>query len=128
MTDVPLREGASFNNLLDALDSSFCTFEGGDDPNQDGIYPDPFNTTDSFEGSYSYVLPTPWSSLLIESVLGPAACGTLKPAFVISTSYSYNEADLTPFYTARQCAEYAKVGALRRLCMLVRLTNALSSV
>jgi hypothetical protein len=36
-------------------------------------------------------------------------CGTVAPAHVISTSYSYNEADLTPFYTARQCAEYAKV-------------------
>ena len=29
---------------------------------------------------------------------------------MISTSYGYNEADLTRFYTARQCAEYAKLG------------------
>ena len=43
-------EGASFNNLLDALDGSFCTFEGGDDPQQDGIYPDPSNATGSFKG------------------------------------------------------------------------------
>lgn len=35
-------EGASFNNFLDAIDGSYCTFEGGDDPTQDGIYPDPF--------------------------------------------------------------------------------------
>ncbi|PSR75788.1 hypothetical protein PHLCEN_2v8905 [Hermanssonia centrifuga] len=82
-------EGASFNNLLDALDGSFCTFEGGDDPTEDGIYPDPFG---GFEGA--------------------ADCGTVKPAFVISTSYSYNEADLTPSYTARQCAEYAKLGLM----------------
>ena len=34
--------GASFNNFLDALDGTFCTFEGGDDPTQDGIYPDPY--------------------------------------------------------------------------------------
>jgi tripeptidyl-peptidase-1 len=34
--------GASFNNLLDALDGDFCTFEGGDDAFFDGIYPDPF--------------------------------------------------------------------------------------
>lgn len=27
---------ASFNNLLDALDGSYCTFEGGDDPTEDG--------------------------------------------------------------------------------------------
>ena len=31
----------SFNNFLDALDRSFCTFEGGNDPTVDGIYPDP---------------------------------------------------------------------------------------
>ncbi|KAG9312098.1 tripeptidyl-peptidase I [Chiua virens] len=37
--DVP--ESASFNNFLDALDGSYCTFEGGDDPTADGIYPDP---------------------------------------------------------------------------------------
>ncbi|KAF8963500.1 peptidase S8/S53 domain-containing protein [Flammula alnicola] len=86
--DIP--QGASFNNLLDALDGTYCTFEGGDDPNQDGIYPDGFpngynNTND---------------------------CGITKPANVISTSYGYNEADLSPFYTARQCAEYAKLGLM----------------
>ncbi|KAI0344783.1 subtilisin-like protein [Trametopsis cervina] len=86
--DIP--QGASFNNLLDALDGSFCTFEGGDDPTQDGIYPDPL------PGGYK----------------GAADCGAVKPASVISTSYSYNEADLTPFYTARQCAEYAKLGLM----------------
>ncbi|KAJ6617128.1 subtilisin-like protein [Mycena sp. CBHHK59/15] len=36
-----LEMGASFNNLLDALDGTFCSFEGGDDPVNDGIYPDP---------------------------------------------------------------------------------------
>ena len=30
--DIP--EGASFDNWLDAVDKSFCTFEGGDDPTQ----------------------------------------------------------------------------------------------
>lgn len=39
-------------------------------------------------------------------------CGTVKPANVISTSYGYNEADLTPAYAARQCAEYAKLGLM----------------
>ncbi|KAI0696743.1 subtilisin-like protein [Cytidiella melzeri] len=86
-----LEEGASFNNLLDALDGSFCSFEGGDDPTQDGIYPD--------------TLPGGYQSACDD-------CGTVKPASVISTSYSYNEADLTPFYTARQCAEYAKLGLM----------------
>jgi len=82
-------EGASFNNFLDALDASYCTFEGGDDPTQDATYPDP-------NGGYQ----------------GPEACGTVTPANVISTSYGYNEADLSPFYTARQCAEYAKLGLM----------------
>ena len=30
----PHGSGASFNNWLDAVDGSFCTFEGGDDPTQ----------------------------------------------------------------------------------------------
>ncbi|KAJ7258164.1 subtilisin-like protein [Mycena rebaudengoi] len=80
--------GASFNNLLDALDGDFCTFEGGDDAFFDGIYPDPFG---GYQGH---------------------DCGTIKPANVISTSYGYNEADLSPAYTARQCAEYAKLGLM----------------
>ncbi|KAG1746468.1 peptidase S8/S53 domain-containing protein [Suillus lakei] len=83
-------EGASFNNFLDAIDGTYCTFEGGDDPTQDAVYPDPYG------GGYE----------------GPEDCGTAKPTNVISTSYSYNEADLTPFYTARQCAEYAKLGLM----------------
>ncbi|KAJ7033198.1 subtilisin-like protein [Mycena alexandri] len=84
-----LEMGASFNNLLDALDGSFCTFEGGDDPTNDGIYPD------NVAGGYQ-----------------KDDCGIIKPANVISTSYGYNEADLSPAYTARQCAEYAKLGLL----------------
>lgn len=32
--------GASFNNFLDAIDGSYCTFDGGDDPSKDGVYPD----------------------------------------------------------------------------------------
>ncbi|KAJ7698737.1 peptidase S8/S53 domain-containing protein [Mycena rosella] len=79
--------GASFNNLLDALDSTFCSFRGGDDPENDGIYPDP----SGYQGK---------------------DCGTITPANVVSTSYGYNEADLSPAYTARQCAEYAKLGLM----------------
>ncbi|KAH9848040.1 subtilisin-like protein [Lenzites betulinus] len=79
-------EGASFNNLLNGLDAAYCTFEGGDDPTQDGIYPD------TAPGGYK-----------------KDDCGTVKPAAVISTSYGYQEADLTPFYERRQCAEYGKL-------------------
>ncbi|KAF9228449.1 subtilisin-like protein [Gyrodon lividus] len=83
-------QGASNNNFLDAIDGAYCSFEGGDDPTQDGIYPD------DTPGGYT----------------GVEACGIAKPANVISTSYSYDESELTPFYTARQCAEYAKLGLM----------------
>jgi len=81
-------EGASFNNFLDAIDGSYCTFEGGDDPTQDATYPDPL------PGGYT----------------GPENCGGFAATKVISTSYGYNEADLTPAYEQRQCAEYMKLG------------------
>ena len=82
-------EGASFNNFLDALDASYCTFEGGDDPTQDGIYPD--NSTGGYDAQ---------------------DCGRYAPAFVISTSYSTVEPALTPFYLERQCREYQKLGLM----------------
>ena len=84
-----LYEGASFGNLLDALDASYCTFEGGDNPEFDATYPDPY-------GGYE----------------GPEDCGTVTPAYIMSTSYGYTEADLTPAYEQRQCAEYAKLGLM----------------
>lgn len=86
-----LAEGASFNNFLDALDGAYCTSDGGDDPEQDGVYPDPYG---SGYGYYS----------------GPENCGGFAAAKTISTSYGYNEADLTPFYETRQCNEYLKLG------------------
>ncbi|KAF4603036.1 hypothetical protein EYR38_003441 [Pleurotus pulmonarius] len=85
-----LVQGASFNNFLDAIDGSYCTFEGGDDIYQDPHYPN--TQTGGWKGA--------------------AECGTVKPTNVISTSYGYNEADLNPTYTARQCAEYAKLGLM----------------
>jgi tripeptidyl-peptidase-1 len=107
-----LWEGASFNNLLDALDGSYwyepvytmeridlnllcSTAGGGDDPAYDGIYPDA-NGSDDDSGSYK----------------GPESCGIAKPAYVISTSYLDNEADITPAYATRQCFEYAKLGLM----------------
>ncbi|KAL9127909.1 MAG: hypothetical protein Q9217_003295 [Psora testacea] len=83
-----LVQGASFNNFLDAIDGSYCTYEGGDDPLQDATYPSPF------PGGYT----------------GPANCGGFAATKVISTSYGYNEADLTAPYEARQCNEYMKLG------------------
>lgn len=86
-----IAEGASFNNFLDAIDGSYCTYEGGDDPEQDGVYPDPYGV-----GPYYYS--------------GPENCGGFAATNVISTSYGYNEADLTPAYEERQCNEYLKLG------------------
>lgn len=80
-------EGASFNDFLDAIDGSYCTFDGGDDTTQDAKYPDS-------RGGYQ----------------GPKNCGGFAATKVITTSYAYNEADLTARYEVRQCAEYAKLG------------------
>ncbi|KAG1881010.1 peptidase S8/S53 domain-containing protein [Suillus subluteus] len=63
---------------------SYCTFEGGDNYTVDAQYPDPYG------GGYE----------------GPEDCGTATPAYVISTLISLR------FYTARQCAEYAKLGLM----------------
>lgn len=76
---------SSFNDFLDAFDASYCA---GDDPSQDQQYPDPA------PGGYK----------------GPKQCGGINQTNVISTSYGYNEVDLTPAYEQRQCNEYAKLG------------------
>jgi len=58
------------------------------------------------------ILPRRMINVLNSVMIGPEDCGTVTPAYVISTSYGYNEADLTPFYAERQCAEYAKLGLM----------------
>ncbi|VDC01711.1 unnamed protein product [Peniophora sp. CBMAI 1063] len=85
-----LVEGAGFDNWLDAVDKSFCTFEGGDDPTQDGIYPDPL------PGGFK----------------GPESCGIIKPPNVVSVSFGQDEATVTAAFANRQCTEYAKLGLL----------------
>jgi len=85
-----LVEGAGFDNWLDAVDASFCTFEGGDVASQDGIYPDPL------PGGFK----------------GPESCGIIAPPLVVSTSYGQDEASATVSYAVRQCTEYAKLGLL----------------
>ncbi|EJC98371.1 subtilisin-like protein [Fomitiporia mediterranea MF3/22] len=85
-----LVEGASFDNWLDAVDGSFCTFEGGDNPEFDGIYPDPA------PGGFK----------------GPESCGILAPPNVVSVSFGSDEADVTLAYATRQCNEYGKLGLM----------------
>ncbi|KYG49907.1 hypothetical protein M433DRAFT_58202 [Acidomyces richmondensis BFW] len=85
-----LVEGGSFNTFLDAIDASYCTYDGGDSPVFDPVYPDPYS------GGYK----------------GPLNCGGFAATKVISTSYGYNEHDLTPHYEMRQCHEYLKLGLM----------------
>lgn len=81
-----------FNTFLDALDGSYCTYTAygitGDSPGIDATYPDPA------DGGYK----------------GPLACGTYKPARVISVSYGVSEYDAPVNYTRRQCNEFLKLG------------------
>lgn len=88
-------EGASFNDFLDAIDGSYCTYQGDDDPSQDATYPDPYCDPAS-QDCYK----------------GPKNCGGFAATKVISTSYGYNEHDLTPAYEQRQCNEYMKLGLM----------------
>lgn len=81
------EESASFNNFLDAIDASYCTYDGGDVSGEDGTYPD------TKPGGYKY-----------------QDCGNYTAPSVISTSYGYDESDLTYAYAERQCYEYMKLG------------------
>ncbi|KAJ7119731.1 subtilisin-like protein [Mycena epipterygia] len=83
-------EGAGFDNWLDAVDGSFCTFEGGDDPEQDGIYPDPL------PGGFK----------------GPESCGIIPPPHTMSISYSQDEQTISAKSAIRQCTEYGKLGIM----------------
>ncbi|KAJ7474369.1 peptidase S8/S53 domain-containing protein [Mycena galericulata] len=67
-----------------------CTFDGGDDPTQDGIYPDPL------PGGYK----------------GPESCGIISPPHTVSISYFEDEAFVSAFSANRQCNEYGKLGLL----------------
>jgi tripeptidyl-peptidase-1 len=56
----------------------------------------PFSAADPYSGGYK----------------GNETCGGYTPTKVISTSYDYNEADLSYAYEKRQCTEFAKFGLL----------------
>ncbi|OTB14731.1 hypothetical protein K445DRAFT_62316 [Daldinia sp. EC12] len=85
-----------FNNLWNAIDGSYCTFEAyGEVGNckrpecRDPVYPNPHD-----RAGYS----------------GQLMCGVYKPTNVISISYSGAEIDLPASYQQRQCAEIMKLG------------------
>ncbi|KAI1748924.1 peptidase S8/S53 domain-containing protein [Xylaria castorea] len=80
----------TFNIFLDALDASYCTYEGGDQPYLDPAYPDPN------DNGLGY--------------LGPLQCGGAPKSNVISVSYGQIEGALPEFYQIRQCNEWMKLG------------------
>lgn len=83
-------EKASFNTFLDAIDSAYCTYEGGDSSSVDPVYPD------TQSGGYK----------------GAKNCGGFAATKVISTSFNYDEHALTTAYEMRQCNEYMKLGLM----------------
>ncbi|KAI1827579.1 peptidase S8/S53 domain-containing protein [Xylaria intraflava] len=80
----------TFNIFLDALDESYCTYEGGDQPYVDPAYPDPNANLEGFQG--------------------PLQCGGAPKSNVISVSYGQIEGALPYFYQIRQCQEWMKLG------------------
>ena len=88
--DGDLSNPATFNNFLDAIDGSYCTYEGGDDPNWDAKYP---NTDPYYQHDYS----------------GQPECGNYQPTWVISGSYGVTEWSHPDSYFIRQCNEYMKL-------------------
>jgi tripeptidyl-peptidase-1 len=90
--DGAFANPATNNNFLDAIDGSYCTFAGGDDPDWDGIYPHDASTPNAYTGE--------------------PQCGTYSPTHVISVSYGRNENARPPSYTARECTEYMKLGLM----------------
>lgn len=84
---VNMDSGGTFNLFLDALDASYCTYKGGNQPYIDPIYPD-LN-----DGGWK----------------GPLQCGGAPVSNVVSISYGQIEGILPRFYQERQCYEWAKL-------------------
>ncbi|KAH6951226.1 peptidase S8/S53 domain-containing protein [Ilyonectria sp. MPI-CAGE-AT-0026] len=86
--------GGLLNDFLDAVDASYCQYDGGDDPEFDPKFP-------IFGG---------WQ--------GPAMCGTYKVTNVVSISFALDESSLSRHYVQRQCHEWMKL-ALRGVTVVV---------
>ncbi|KAI9743631.1 MAG: polynucleotide 3'-phosphatase [Claussenomyces sp. TS43310] len=83
------------DTFLDALDASYCTFDGGDDPTLDPHYPDTGPSNNTF-------INGTWNQ--------PEMCGAYTPTNVISVSYGLGENAYSYHYWNRQCQEYLKLG------------------
>ncbi|KAI1322779.1 peptidase S8/S53 domain-containing protein [Xylariaceae sp. FL0255] len=88
--NINIDSVGTFNIFLDALDASYCTYEGGDQPYVDPAYPDPNDNLLGYQG--------------------PLQCGGAPKSNVISVSYGQIEGALPEFYQIRQCHEWAKLG------------------
>lgn len=83
---------ATNNNFLDAIDGSYCTFEGGDSVSWDATYPHDASSPDAYTGEPN--------------------CGTQNATNVISVSYGRNEDARPASYNARECTEYMKLALM----------------
>lgn len=82
------------NDFLDAVDGTYCTYDGGDDKENDPQYP-------AFQGFE-----------------GPAMCGTYNVTNVVSISFAKDETEVPRHYLERQCHEWMKL-ALRGVTVVV---------
>lgn len=82
------------NDFLDAVDGTYCTYDGGDDPDYDVIYP------------------------IFQGFQGPAMCGTYNVTNVLSISFATGETIVSDRYLERQCHEWMKL-ALKGVTVVV---------
>ncbi|KAG6916154.1 hypothetical protein DXG01_008206 [Tephrocybe rancida] len=87
-SQIPM-EFRTANEFLDAVDGSYCTFQGGDDLTYDPVLPDP-----------------------IPGGFKEHSCGTVKAPYIVSNSQADFEHRFSQFYLERQCAEFAKLGLM----------------
>lgn len=80
-----------FNNFLDAIDGSYCSYSAFGETGNSVLDP-----------SYPHNVPGGYT--------GKLQCGKYKPTNVISISYGGQEADLPANYQKRQCNEFMKLG------------------
>ncbi|RFU26803.1 hypothetical protein B7463_g9528, partial [Scytalidium lignicola] len=85
--------GGQFDTWLDALDGSYCSFEGGDVPGIDPIYPD--NSTEVPGNGVPYNQS--------------ADCGTARSSYVYSLSLASTEEPSSVAYQDRMCTEFMKL-------------------
>ncbi|KAF4446831.1 hypothetical protein F53441_9535 [Fusarium austroafricanum] len=77
--------GGLLNDFLDAVDGSYCKYDGGDDPDYDPRFP------------------------VFGGFQGPAMCGKYKVTNVVSISFAVDETTLPRHYMQRQCHEWMKL-------------------